>query len=106
MKFILSYISTGHYGPISGNLNDFFNLYDDFVTNQLNTVSMSWIKVTGSDTSFNGSLQESAIAIDEPTRTTTYIQQVITPEYAEIDETIVYVDTILSLPLIPCLEYA
>ena len=30
-----NYTSTGHYGPISGNLNDFFNLYDDFVTNQL-----------------------------------------------------------------------
>ena len=100
-----NYTSTGHYGPISGNLNDFFNLYDDFVTNQLNTVSMSWIKITGADTSFNSSLQESAIAIDEPTRTTTYIQQVITPEYAEIDETIVYVDTIPTVAFAVQLQF-
>ena len=63
---------------------------------------MSWIKVTGIDTSFNGSLQESAIAIDEPTRTTTYIQQVITP----VLQATKYTHTIPSRPLIPCLAYA
>jgi PKD repeat protein len=66
---------------------------------------MSWIKITGADTSFNSSLQESAIAIVEPTRTTTYIQQVITPEYAEIDETIVYVDTIPTVAFTVQLQF-
>jgi hypothetical protein len=89
-----NYNQTGNYANYAGQLTTFFAFYDDFVANQLNTISISWISITGKDTSFNGSLQESAIAIAEPSRTTTYIQQVITPEYAEIDETIVYVDTI------------
>jgi len=89
-----NYNQTGNYSNYAGQLTTFFAFYDDFVSNQLNTISISWISITGKDTSFNGSLQESAIAIAEPSRTTTYIQQVITPEYAEIDETIVYVDTI------------
>jgi hypothetical protein len=100
-----SYNATGNYTNFSSGFSNFFSYYDDFVANYLSTVSMSWIKITGADTSFNSSLQESAIAIDEPTRTTNYIQQVITPEYAEIDETIVYVDTIPTVAFAVQLQF-
>jgi hypothetical protein len=100
-----SYNATGNYTNFSSGFSNFFSYYDDFVANYLSTVSMSWIKITGADTSFNSSLQESAIAIDEPTRTTTYLQQVITPDYAEIDETIVYVDTIPTVAFAVQLQF-
>jgi PKD repeat protein len=89
-----NYINTGNWGLYGGCMTDFFTSYDDFLANHLNEIGIAWMKVVGSDTTFNGSLQESSIAIDEPSQTSIYIQQVITPQYAEFDETLVIVDTI------------
>jgi hypothetical protein len=89
-----NYQHTGDWGMYGGCMTDFFTTYDDFVISHVNEIAISWLKVVGGDTSFNGSLQESSIAIDEPAQTTLYIQQVITPDYAEFDETLVIVDTI------------
>jgi hypothetical protein len=99
-----NYQQTGNFQNYVSHLTVFFTLYEDFTANHLNAYSMSWIKISERDTSYNGSLQESAIAIDEPLKTSIYIQQVITPDYAEFDETIVYVDTVLEVGFVTQLQ--
>jgi hypothetical protein len=99
-----NYQQTGDFQNYVSYLTGFFSLYEDFVANNLNSYNISWIKISDGDTSYNGSLQESAIAIDEPAKTSIYIQKVITPEYAEFDETIVYVDTVLEVAFVPQLQ--
>jgi PKD repeat protein len=89
-----NYNNTGDWGIYGGCMTDFFTTYDDFIANHLNEIGIAWIKVVENDTSFNGGLQESSIAIDEPTKTSLYIQHVITPYFSEFDETLVIVDTI------------
>ncbi len=96
-----NYQNTGNWGLYGGCMTDFFTTYDDFVANHLNEIGIAWMKVIEGDTSFNGSLQESSIAIDQPTRTTLYIQHVITPDYSEFDETLIIVDTIPLVAFTP-----
>jgi PKD repeat protein len=89
-----NYSTVNNWGNIGGCLDEMFSIYENFVSDQLNTVSISWIKISGLDTSYNGTIQESSIAIDSPEASTIYIQSVITDNYAEIDQTIIWVDTL------------
>jgi hypothetical protein len=100
-----NYASTGDWGSFEPCVSTLLDLYDNFKSSQINTVSISWIKIVDTDTSYNGSLQESSIAVDEPTHTSIYVQNVITPFYAEIDETIVYVDTLMNVAFTPILQF-
>jgi len=91
-----NYASANDWGNLVGCTDELFVSYDNFIVTQLSSVSISWYRIRDTDTSFISSLRELAIAIDEPTRTSSYIQNVITENYAEIDQTIVWVDTLVA----------
>jgi hypothetical protein len=76
-------------------VNEMFYFYDDFLNNHLQEISSTWIKVSQNDTTVLTAWDEYFVAIDNPQQTSIYIQTVITPQYAEIDEVTVYRDTVL-----------
>jgi PKD repeat protein len=91
-----NYTSVNDWGNLGGCIDEMFVNYEEFKQNQLSSINISWYRITDTDTSYTSSIQESSIAIDEPTITSSYIQTVITESYAEIDQTIVWMDTMVT----------
>jgi PKD repeat protein len=91
-----NYTSVNDWDNLGGCIDEMFVNYEEFKQNQLSSINISWYRITDTDTSYTSSIQESSIAIDEPTITSSYIQTVITESYAEIDQTIVWMDTMVT----------
>jgi hypothetical protein len=91
-----NYTSVNDWDNLGGCIDEMFVNYEEFKQNQLSSINISWYRITDTDTSYTSSIQESSIAIDEPTVTSSYIQTVITESYAEIDQTIVWMDTVVT----------
>ncbi len=72
-----------------------FDYYDNFLTSHLTEISSSWVSISHGDTSVLSAWDEYFVAAVNPSASTSYIQTVITPERAEIDEVTVIRDTIL-----------
>jgi len=72
--------------------------YDNYLTNYSNDITTNWTKITDIDTSNLSNWENYFVITDSPIKTTKYILSVITPDYAEIDEVNLVVDTAL-LPL-------
>ncbi|MCK6610617.1 MAG: PKD domain-containing protein [Bacteroidia bacterium] len=86
--------NTGDWASQRSCIPELFARYDNFKTSNVNDYSISWTKISGEDTLSLLHYSNLALAIDSPRQTTVYIQQAITPTYAEFDETITYVDTL------------
>jgi len=86
-------------------VNEMFYFYDDFLNNHLQEISSTWIKVSQNDTTVLTAWDEYFVAIDNPQQTSIYIQTVITPQYAEIDEVTVFRDTILAPLFYPAMQF-
>ncbi|MCA0427266.1 MAG: T9SS type A sorting domain-containing protein [Bacteroidetes bacterium] len=86
--------NTGDWASQRSCIPELFARYDNFKSSNVNDYSISWTKISGEDTLSLLHYSNLALAIDSPWQTTVYIQQAITPTYAEFDETITYVDTL------------
>ncbi|MES2725479.1 MAG: T9SS type A sorting domain-containing protein [Bacteroidota bacterium] len=79
--------------------------YDYFLANNMSDITASWSKVVAGDTTFMGAWNNFFVAVDTPIVSTKYILTVITPSYAEIDETTILLDTILSPFFVPVMQF-
>ncbi|MDP3929893.1 MAG: T9SS type A sorting domain-containing protein [Bacteroidota bacterium] len=85
----------GSWAEIEYCATQLFSYYDNFLSGHLAEISSSWVSISNGDTAILSSWDEYFVAAVNPSASTSYIQTVITPQLAEIDEVIVYRDTIL-----------
>ncbi|MBC7382734.1 MAG: T9SS type A sorting domain-containing protein [Bacteroidia bacterium] len=73
--------------------------------NHSTEVSVSWDKITGTDTTSLSTWNEYFVAVEAPAKSTIYRVSVITPLGAEIDEITVLVDTVLVPFFTPSIQF-
>jgi hypothetical protein len=100
----LNFINTGDWANIKSCLPEVFARYDNFKSSSVNDYSISWTRISGDDTLQLTHYSNLALTIDSPWQTSVYIQQAITPYYAEFDESIVYVDTITQAAFVVAMQ--
>ena len=100
----LNFINTGDWANIKSCIPEVFSRYDNFKSSSVNDYSISWTRISGSDTLQLTHYSNLALTIDSPWQTSIYIQQAITPYYAEFDETITYVDTITQAAFLVAMQ--
>ncbi|MBC7382564.1 MAG: PKD domain-containing protein [Bacteroidia bacterium] len=82
-----------------------YNLYENYMRVHSTEITARWAKITGRDTTILSSWDNYFIAIDTPKLSSTYILSVITPDYAEIDEITVFVDTALNTLYVTSMQW-
>jgi len=99
--------SIDNWGSIDPCMNGLFTQYNDYVTAHVNEISAAWSKVVEADTTLLNDAQNDNffIALDAPTKSSKYILNVITPNYAEIDEMTIYLDTTLTPAFVPSMQF-
>lgn len=95
----------GDWGEFEYCASQLFDYYDSFVNNHLSEISSTWVSVANGDTAVLSAWDEYFVAAVNPTVSTSYIQTVITSQFAEIDEVTVFRDTILTPLFYPAMQF-
>jgi PKD repeat protein len=96
--------SLDDWSSISSCVFDVFKLYYDFqIANNIN-VSSTWTKLVDNDSMVMDEWNNRVLTYDYPTKNTIYINNVITPSYAEIDEVNILVDTAIQVYFTPVFQ--
>jgi hypothetical protein len=82
-----------------------FEAYNAFLGAHLAEVSCTWSKVEDDEIIPISHGDEWFVLADKLDRSTLYIQQVITPEYAEIDEVLIYRDTVVEPSFVAAMQW-
>lgn len=99
--------SISNWGNFDPCMDNILNSYNDYVASHVNEITASWIKIKGNDTTALNDAQNdnSFIVIDAPDQTSKYVLTVIAPDVAEIDEILIYLDTLIAPVFAPAMQF-
>ncbi|MFY8020099.1 MAG: T9SS type A sorting domain-containing protein [Bacteroidia bacterium] len=96
--------SLDDWSSISTCVYDIFKGYYNFQNSNEINVSSTWTKVVDNDSMVMDEWNNRVLTYDYPTKNTLYINNVITPSYAEIDEVNILVDTAIQVYFTPMFQ--